>query len=218
MNIKLVVLRIVFLLLFIFVLISALFSEKVFSQDQKHAPAVSELPAESWDYQIVTLPVVVGIFHGFDLESGKLSVALNKEHTRLETIELKKIRAVYLLQGNREKLHNYLLGVAGGGALGVSGFWVKGKIYPESNPGLKNQPAYDYKEAALWTSVGAAVGVVMAWWQNRGVEDVRPWPVYSLDIYQSDPGISGKINFKDPHNLEKITAGSFVQVMINGPE
>lgn len=204
------------LLLLALVLIATFFCIDSFSQNQNSSTSLPLPPNDAWEYKIVNLPVVFGIFHGFDLESGIFSVAFDKKHTKLETIELKKIRAVYLLQGNKEKLNNYLLGVAGGGVLGVSGFWVKGKIYPESISGLKNQE--DYKEAALWTSVGAAVGVVMAWWQNRGVEDVRPWPVYSLDIYQSDPGISGKINFKDPHNLEKITAGSFVQVMISGPE
>ncbi len=210
MLFKLVALRMLWLVLLVVGLTMLFFCGKVFGQDRARSGAIPELSTESWDYKIVTLPVVVGIFHGFDGDN--LSVALNKEHTKLETVNLKKIQAVYLLQGNKEKLGNYLLGGIGGGALFFSGFMVKNKLWTESDGQLFS------KESAMGTSLGVGVGLIVAWWQNRGVEDVRPWPVYSLDIYQSDPGAPGKLNYRDPRNLDKILAGSFIQVIISGPE
>ena len=202
--------RFILLALLLMSLMAAFFYRESFGQSQESA--VSKTLADTWDYKIVNLPVVIGVFHGFDLASGQLSVAFDEKHTKLETIDLRKIRSVYLLQGSREKLNNYLGGAAAGATGGFAVSFFKNKLERAPNSQLLS------KDTARDISIGVGVGLVVSWWRSRGVEDARPWPVYSLDIYQSDPGNSNKVDYKDPHNLEKILPESFIQVMMVGPE
>ncbi len=174
-----------------------------------------EQPRAMGDVRFANLPVVVGLFDHVDRETNRLYVGLDKNRRKLEEIEIVRIRAVYLIQGNREKLLNYLVGGASGGALGLSGLFMKNKFLVEKN--ATSPMPLEPGEAALWTSVGAGIGLVVGWLKGRGVEDVRAFPIFDAEIVSSTDS-TGRQDLRDKKNVGRIIPGTMIQVVMGPPK
>jgi hypothetical protein len=146
----------------------------------------------------------------------KIYIRLDKDGQRKEEVEMKRVRAVYLIQGNREKLMNYLVGGAGGGALGLSGLFMRNKFLTEKE---SSSPApLEPGEVLLWSSVGAGIGLVVGWLRGRGVENVRAFPIYDLETTREESVQKGKRNLRDRGNLALLLPGTMIHVVIGTPE
>lgn len=166
--------------------------------------ASADQDGASSEVKLITLPVTIGQFDRWDPGKEVLYVALDKNHKRLEEIELAKIKAVYLVQGNHSQLFREVFGRGGlGGVLGLSAQVGKEKVFPDKQTG-GDQHLFS-RETWVWTSVGASVGAVWGWLKARGVENVRLFPVYDLETQRAD--------FHDQRRLNRILPGSFVQVV-----
>ncbi|MDO8495317.1 MAG: hypothetical protein Q7S32_02195 [bacterium] len=166
--------------------------------------------------KFTSLPIVVGLLDRVDMVNEKIYIGLDKDRKKMEEVEIKRIRAVYLIQGNHEKLMNYLVGGAGGGALGLSGLFMRNKLLTEKE--AATQVPIEPGEVLLWSSVGAGIGLVVGWLRGRGVENVRAFPVYDLEMTRDEPVAAGKRNLRDKNNIAKISPGTMIHVVIGVPE
>lgn len=171
------------------------------------------------EIKLTNLPVIVGLLQQVDRQSGKIYVALDKEGRKQEEIEIGRIRAVFLLQGNREKLLNYLVGGTLGGMSGLGGLIMKNKLMAEKDnaSGGLGLAQLDPKETAGYIAVGTTVGLLVGYLRGRGEEDIRVWPVYDREFVSSSPASSGKRNLQDKENIYRIPAGAMIQVVTGRP-
>lgn len=168
----------------------------------------------SFEIRPTNLPVVVGLFERADRNNGRLYVALDKERRQLEEVEIGKIRAVFLLQGNRKRLLNYLVGGgASGGTLGLAGLFIVDKALVNKTP-----TSPDRNDIIWWSSAGASAGLLVGFLLGRGEEDVRAWPVYSLEFVSTISNHPGKRDLRNQENIYRIPAGAIIQVVMGLPE
>lgn len=153
------------------------------------------------EVQLASFPVTFGQFDHLDKDKGVLFVSLDKNGRRLEEISLAEIRAVYLLQGNKDRLAHYLVGGAGGLAGGFSGLILKNKAL---NGKDQREKTLETKEVVYYTSAGLVVGLLWGWWKGRG-EEVRMFPVYDL-------GLKGE-EYHNRDRIKLISPGAFIHVV-----
>lgn len=170
------------------------------------------------EIRLTNLPMVVGLFERADRHNGRLYVALDKEKKQLEEIEIGRIRAVFLLQGNHEKLLNYLVGGVSGGVLGITGLFARNRVLVDKNSTTVASTSLDRDEVILWSSVGASVGLLVGFLYGKDEENVRAWPVYNLEFISTAPDRPGKRNLRDKENIYRIPAGAIIQVVMGLPE
>lgn len=190
----------------VFSLASAFYGVAAQGQEQPR-PYIGEV-------KFADMPVVVGLFDHLDQDTRMLYVGLDKDRKKLEEVELSRIRAVYLIQGNKDKLFNYLVGGAGGGAAGLSGLFMRNKFLLDKS--ATGPTPLEPGEAALWTSVGAGIGLVVGWLRGRGVEDIRAFPIFDAETI-TDPEV-GKRDLRDQKNLGRIIPGMMIQVVMGLPK
>lgn len=167
----------------------------------------------------IMLPVVDGVFHHVDLENKMLYVALDKNGEIVQEISFILIESVYLIQGNSERLKEYLKDGSIGGIVGgfSSMFWkdISNKIFRKNgknqNGEAKNSDRVNLASVAWGVGGGLGAGLLVNYLQNKGEENIRSFPVYNPRT----------MNFNDISNLKtKLTEKkSFIHVTLkNGRE
>ena len=199
-------------------LIAALvFSSGVFN---KHSYAVSR-PQESSQQEptATTIKIVDGFFHHLDLEKKQMLVAIDKQGKILQSINLGRIKSVYLIQGKPEKLKGLLAGGSIGAIVGFSSLFWKSLTDPNKDA-TDNQKdnKLNITDLAIRIGGGAGVGLIIGYFRDRGEESIRPFPVYDPEIRQTNPHPS--IDFGNIENLAKMLREkeSFVHVTLKEKE
>jgi len=178
-------------------------------------------PQESWQQEptATTIKIVDGFFHHLDLEKKQMLVAIDRQGKILQSINLGRIKSVYLIQGKPEKLKGLLTGGSIGAIVGFSSlFW---KSLTDSNKDATDNQKdnkLNIADLAIRIGGGAGVGLIIGYFRDRGEESIRPFPVYDPEIRQTNPHPS--IDFGNIENLAKMLREkeSFVHVTLKEKE
>lgn len=132
----------------------------------------------------------------------------------IQEIDFSQINAVYLIQGDKEKIIKSMFKGGGGGALiAFSTLLAKDRL-ASSEENQKNN--WRTKERWLTVSALALTGIIVGYFKEAGVENIISFPVFLRGARQT--GDSSGRNLGDINNVKKIEMGSIVYVELLEPE
>ncbi|MBI2676761.1 MAG: hypothetical protein HYX21_02315 [Candidatus Yanofskybacteria bacterium] len=204
-----------------FLTVIFVFNSGIFTKPSFAASKSQESPQQ--EPVAMTIKIVDGFFHHLDLEKKLMYVAIDKDGKVLQSINLRQIESVYLIQGRPEKLKGLLTGGSIGAVIGFSSLFWRDVVGLNKNDKTtetadKNGNRINIADLAIRIGGGAGVGLLVGYFGRQGEDDIRPFPVYDPSIKQTNPHPS--INFGDIGNLSKMLREkeSFVHVTLKERE